>query len=268
MSIPGIDSVGRLAIGQLSQSYGTASANLGQAAGIGAAGPLAASDGALLIGASGTGTAGSFGKSVSIGITQAAGSGVAAAVLLANFSTIGSASGTAVAGSFANLVQAFPLEAFGTGVAGTVLGQSTAPNLAQASGIGVANQIGPSGTQFGAACVGISGVIIGVLSGGGGSPYKPRYGLEPIKKRPKPPEQPRPKVSLPPALRGTAPPIAPRETTPIDDIEYAHHDLRSLEARIMEAKRATERQRQDEAERRRQDEADIADIKAILELLD
>ena len=227
MSIPGINSVGRLAIGQLSQN-GTTNANLSQAAGIGAAGPLAANDGALLIGASGGGTAGSFGKSVSIGITQAAGSGVA----------------------------------------GTVLGQRSEPNLLQAAGIGVANQISPGGIQLVAACVGISGVITAAISGGGGSPYKPRYGLEPVKKRPKPPEQPKPKAFLPPAPRGTAPPIAPLETTPIDDVEYAHHDLRSLEARIMEAKRATERQRQDDAERQRQVEADIADVMAILELLD
>jgi hypothetical protein len=261
MSLLGFDAIGRFAIGQISQSYAVASANLTTAAGTGVAHSLIENINYQLSIAAGTGTANILAQDAVINtLPQATGAGTAGAFTPSPSNNITIAVGTGTVGTLMPMGQATPLQAYGVGFAGSVMGQSTAPNLTQAVGTGVAGQIGISGSQLPAICTGIAGVITAVLSGGGGSKYKPGYGLEPLKPRPKPPSPLKPKVVLPPPLGIVAPPIAPRETSPIDHIKYELHDLRALEARIIEAKRATDRQRQDEA--------DIADVIAFLQQID
>lgn len=266
------DSLGRLALGQITQVYGNASGNANGVSATGAAGTIvpkvsatglsgvaatggvgtvASSEAKGITGVAGTGSAGTIVSSVSVLVIGVAGTGAAGTDRAAIDKGVTGVAGTGTAGSiFANV------QAFLTGVAGSGFAGSMLPNPAS-------NPVGVSGT-------GQAGNITIAVSGGGGKKpgtesadeierreawdhpatrRKHRTGLEPIDKKPVAPPLPEVRSEfIPPAelirSMGEVASIAPG----IDDYQHIMPDVMSLQEEVLDAQ-------------------DISDIEQILALL-
>lgn len=265
---PGLEAIGGFALGQGSRqsSSGGIVISVNGAAGGGIVGGFAGTPVGVVAGVSGGGVVGPLYEIETIVPPRAVGIGVVGAIAPTTSNLPHGAAGVGVAGSIYASGYALDISATGVGVAGTVASFVRAEAIGGAVGAGLAGTIGAPAFSYPAAAfgVGIAGKITVTVSGGGTS-WRKNTGLEPVRKRP--PQNvsaPKPKPLVPPAglFRAPPPPIAPRYTTPVDDIGdgLQSTDFMSVMARIEAATKETERNRHDEA--------DIADIMAMLELID
>jgi len=286
------DAFGRLALGQVTQNFGTATIHLGGVSASALVGVLGKSTGPQLSGISGSGSASGF----TGGTTTTSGTPIGALLTI----TIGT---TVTAGDGDKLVEPFPAGVAGTGARGVPFG-SVAANLFGVQGFGVAGSLGnvrtptvtgvagasqlgtltPTVTSFnfvGVEADGGAGSIIAqdagltlggvaatgqagtfndgpyagtiVVSGGGGK--RPKTGLEPVKKVPQAPPEP---VKIPTyVMPKFAPKLAPRAPQPVRTPFERAPDAMPLD--LMKMKQEIQAA---------QDEADIKAVLAFLDTVD
>lgn len=195
------DAFGRLAFGQIQQSYTTTTANPPGVAGVGVAGVIRGSDEKAVVGVAGVGVAGSIGASPAELIIGVSGVGVAGTISDSESKTFSGVTGTGVAGSISGATMVFkPITGVaGIGVTGSMVPSGYTGTINGVSGIGSTGElVGPgvpfSGNTFGAlafgqislphggrvypvvgatvygvAGIGVAGIVVAGLSGGSGS---------------------------------------------------------------------------------------------------
>ncbi len=283
MSILGFDALGHWSLGHPPDAGVSVSVSLAGVTGVGVArsitpsaatgglqgvsaggvvGALNASPVALLIGVIGTGQAGPLTSSVQAFLGGGIGGGVA---------------GIGVAGR----IGVGPTQAFGTGVAGTFT-PVVAVTVPGTSATGIAGSlltVNPAANPLGASGGGQAGNITIIVSGGGGNlplderdaaprrnDPRVRTGLLPLNKRPQRPA-PQPKADPLPPYRDPAPAPVVAEALPTMDAPTAAVSIYDhIRQQMLDARDESDIERL--IQRHDQDEQDIADIEAMLELMD
>ena len=197
------DALGRLALGQIQQTYTAATTNVGGVSGAGVAGVIRGSVGATgIVGVAGQGVAGIIRGSVAVLVIGAAGVGVAGQIRGADAKTFAGVSGQGIAGNLAGGISISVVVpgVAGVGRAGSILSSTATGTIQGVAGQGVAGQIfgNVGGVLVGVSGQGIAGIITVTISGGGGNgpastgdadrPRRrhknERVGLERVKKMP------------------------------------------------------------------------------------
>lgn len=253
------DAFGRLALGQVEQSFAFATSHLTGLGATGSAGSIKPAVSVSTTGVSGTGSVGTIAISgASLSIHGVSATGHAGTILTPDNDALAGVSGTGSAGTISAAVYVLTINGVqATGSAGVITTQSTTKVLTGVSGIGSAGIVSTA-IQFqgivGVSATGSAGKITTTVSGGGGG-KKPKTGLEPIAKRP--PITPTP-VKLPtyvlPNFKPKAPqPLPELARTPFERSPgIAPLDLMGMRQQIQSA----------------QDEADIKAVLAFLDDLD
>lgn len=274
----GFGSIGEFSIGEFSAGSGNGTGNVTQAAGTGVARGVTPSVGASVQQASGTGVAQGVASNLAVFIVGVSGAGIARAASDQVDKGITGVSGTGVAGSVIPSPMAVIVGVSGVGVA---RGPSTSIQafFQGAFGVGVAGQIiaSPGGNLTGCSGTGVAGQITVTISGGGGKRLdgeeesrrrdpRLRTGLVPLKKRPAPPKADPEIEALPPF---SDPPLVPAIGEPLpspDAPATAVSIFEQIRRQVLDARDQSDIERL--LSTHDEDERDIADIDAMLALID
>jgi hypothetical protein len=210
-------------------------------------------------------------------LSQAAGGGVAGSFSTTETVGFTGASGTGAGGQIADAPSATVSQAAGVGVAGSI-GRGDAGSLVGASGTGLVGQLTPTFAVPSAVGIGLAGSILAGLSGGGTSKRpieedapkrrdpRIRTGLLPLQKRSTPPKA-EPEPDLLPPYRSPTPPLAPAVEPPrLEAPSSALSIFEQIKRDVLDARDQSDIERLLNAHD--EDERDIAEIEAMLELLD
>jgi hypothetical protein len=260
----GASATGRLALGQIGQTYGNASVTLSQAAATGVAGALTPNVSKTLTGVAGTGTAGQIASSVATTLTGVAGVGVANPISKEIDKFLIGVSGTGTAGLLAPFLSITLTGVQSAGVAHALTPSVATGSLGGVAGIGVAGQItaNTGGNLLGVAGIGIAGIITVQISGGGGGRRKKALpGFDSIRKEyasAKLEAEPKLKPPAPQFIR-KSPPTAPSLPEPPQPDISTLTPVLTVERQIEEGMRATGHIHD------AQDAEDIAELLAFLD---
>lgn len=253
------DAFGRLALGQVEQSFAIANGFLTGVSATASIGSIKPSVSNSVMGVGASGTVGIITVTGAIrGLFGVSATGHAGTILTPENDVLTGVSGTGSAGIVVAALQVTTINGVqGTGSAGVVMTQSTTKMLTGVGGTasaGIISTTSFSDVIFGVSATGSAGRMVTTVSGGGGG-KKPKTGLEPIAKRPPAPPVP---VKLPtyvlPNFKPKAPqPLPELARTPFERSPgIAPLDLMGMRQQIQSA----------------QDEADIKAVLAFLDDLD
>lgn len=253
------DAFGRLALGQVEQSFAFATSHLTGLGATGSTGSIKPVISNLVMGVGANGAIGSITITGAIrGLVGVSATGHAGTILTPENDVVPGVSGTGSAGTISAAVYALTINGVqATGSAGIVTTQSTTKvitGVGATGSAGIVTTLSFSDVIVGVRGTGSAGKITTTVSGGGGG-KKPKMGLEPIAKRPPAPPIP---VKLPTYVLPNFKPKVPQPSVALARTPFerspgiAPLDLMGMRQQIQSA----------------QDEADIKAVLAFLDDLD